>query len=473
MSAALNMEVSHENELSRLEAAFTDGNIGGCCPDGYLCQTAGDCVPPSGSPYTYGCPASHYLCPSSANYGCCPDGMGCAVNQCYSTESSTITTTMTVKTTEDGSVRTVTRTTVTVKTPDVPTAFPTLDSEDGSDDQALLKYFPTAVAKVSPTNSPDDKDDGGGGGLSTGQLGGIIAGAVAFLIIVLVGAYIIIRHLNKVVAAVSSTKQSSSSDNKPRPPMREFKPTDSEIDALSVDPLMASPRPSYPRQASSPDYHFGAGSPDLSLSDQTPTSFGGAYQMVSPGNNSRNTSIDETANNGLGYFDTLRGRPPRLSQQSGASTALPAAAKRASNDSHGTYQHVRHWSNASEGSTDTEAGGQHAQAALMELEGSPYVPELMGSPTVSAVGSPRPEERQRSNSGSRPPVAHQRKRSESRVGREQGAGSTQLGVVDEEIHGFHGPSDQLMGQTAHRPATQGSGGQGRLGIGADENSTAQ
>lgn len=75
---------------------------GGCCPDGYLCETADNCVPPSGSAYTYDCPASQYLCPSSLSYGCCPNGMACGVNQCYSSDPVTVTSTMVITTTIGG-----------------------------------------------------------------------------------------------------------------------------------------------------------------------------------------------------------------------------------------------------------------------------------------------------------------------------------------------------------------------------------
>lgn len=360
---------------------------------------------------------------------------------------------MTVRTTEDGDARTYTTKVTTVTTPEAPTTMP---DPDGDTDQALLKFFPSAVPKVSPTSTPDNDD--GGGGLSTGQLGGIIAGAVAFLIIILVGAYIIIRHLNQVVAAVSTTKQSSTDAS--RPPMR-HKLTDSEIDALSVDPLMMSPRPSVRprRHASTPDYQFSQASLDLSMGEQTPTSFGGAYQIVSPGSDGRHPSVDGPGGM-VSYFDTLPARPARFSQQSGATTV-----KRTSKDSQGTYapvRHGRHYSNASEGSTDNEAGGEGRIQTPMELEATPFVPELMGSPT---------DEGRRSFSGTatgempKPPLAHQRKRSESRLGRDSSVGPTPLGVVSEEIHGFHGPSDRMMGQTGHRPETRGSG---RGGLGSGE-----
>lgn len=406
-------------------------------------------MPPSGSPYTLGCPASHTLCPSSLSYGCCKSGMGCAVNQCYSTEAKTITTTRIITTTKNGNPTTYETIATTVKIPEAPTVLPTGGSSDdsGNNDQFVFKYFPSAVPKVSPTSAAED-DDGGGSGLSTGALAGIIAGAVAFLIIVLLAAFIIIRHLNKVVATVSSSLQSNST--KSRPPMREFKPTDSEVDVFSVDPLMASPRPTVPRQDSAVDSQLGMGSPTYSSGDPTPSGLAaGAYQsMPESASNSRHTSFDVMS--GISYFDGS-GQPPRANQQSGIIST--AAMNRMSNDSRGAYAHVRHWSNASEGSEGREVGGWNSTPK--ELEAKIYMPELPHS--SSTVASPHEEQGRTSASVSspgamaRPPLVHQRKRSD-----QQGR-SDALGILTEEMHGFHGPSNHLVGQTvSHRPGTRGT-----------------
>lgn len=361
--------------------------------------------------------------------------MGCAVNQCYSTEGTTITTDMTVTTTKDGDTRTYTTKRTTVQEPDVPTELPTVNvDEDG--EQQVLKYFPSSVPKETEMASNDD-NEGGGGGLSTAQLAGIVTGAVAFLILVIVAAFIVIRHLNKVVAAVGDSKQSSSSAT--RPPMKQFKPTDSEIDALSVDPLMMTPQPRNPRKDPTSDV--------VSSTDETPSSFAGAYQPVSAVN-SRHASWDDNGHIGS-YFDAISGRNRRFSMQSGGA---PSSQNRVSADSQGTYMHVRHWSDASDGSNDA----RHPPNTLVtELEARSVIPELPGSPTT--VGSPTEDQRRRSSGGTsisgvmaRPPVAHQRLRSGTARGNE-------LGVVDEEIHGFHGPRDRMVGQTeAHRPESPGS-----------------
>ena len=346
--------------------------------------------------------------------------MACAINQCYSTSLETITSEIVITTTSRGDAVTITTETVTVRTPDAPTELPGgIPGDDSDDSQQVLKYYQPAVAKTQPTEDPDD--GGGDGGLSKGALGGIIAGAVAFLIIVIVGAYIIIRHLNQVVAAVGTNSKQSSSNNS-RPPIRDFKPTDSEVDALSVDPLMMSSR--YKMAAS-----VGI-SDNVSSTDMTPSSFAGVYQPASIAG-SRHTSME--MGNVTGYFDNVptTTAAARFSAQS-ASTGV----HRMSADSQGTYTHLRQCSNASEASSDGgdayRPGVTYNGMLATELEARSIVPELPGSP--STIGSPR------MGGMARPPATHQRMRS--------GTGElSELGVVDEEIHGYHGPTDRVTGHT--------------------------
>lgn len=359
---------------------------------------------------------------------------------------------MTITTTEDGERVTVTTKSTSVSEPDIPTKLPEVDAGD-EDEQFLLKYFPSASAKETASSSSDDDDNGGGGGLSTGELAGIVTGAVAFLILVIVAAFIIIRHLNKVVAAVSNSNQSGTSSSRTRPVMKQFKPTDSEIDVLSVDPLMMSPRPSAVRMGSST-------LDGASSSDVTPSSFAGAYQAVST-IQSRHASWD-SAGNVSSYFDTIPGRQPRYSVQS--TVQNPSTLNRVSNDSSGTYMHVRHWSNASEESHEgnnnsnpsvNNPGATAPPTLLTELEAKSVVPELPGSPTETNVGSPTEDYRRRSSGGQSissvlgsSGTMHQRMRSGTARGGE-------LGVVNEEMHGFHGPNDRMAGRT-ERPGSRGS-----------------
>ncbi|CAG9938606.1 unnamed protein product [Clonostachys rosea f. rosea IK726] len=340
---------------------------GGCCPDGYLCQTAGNCVPPSGSPYTLGCPASQYLCPSSLSYGCCPNGMGCAVNQCYSTVPVTKTSEMVITTTQSGKTSTYTTRSLSVSTPVAPTR---LGNGDGDSD-AVMKYFPSALAKATPSAEASSSDNsGGGGGLTKAQLAGIVTGAVAFLVLVIVIAFIVIRHLNKVVAAVASSKSGGS-----QPQMRQRKNAQFEVDSLMMPPTTK------------------AASDIASSTGQTPTSFAGHYQPVSTVPSVSASTPDIGA--GAGYFDINPHHgggvqvPRRTSQQS---TGYSIAPDRPSNDSYGGYTHVRSFSDASDGS-DGGVGQQQQQhqgvpqpfspGLVTELDSRAVVPELPGSPGSS------------------------------------------------------------------------------------------
>lgn len=441
--------------------------IGGCCPDGYLCQTADNCIPPASVSYTYECSVGSYLCPAELNYGCCPNGMGCGVNQCFSTEPSTRTTVSVATLTVDGEVERSTTTVTTTIPARTPTTLPRPNDENY--DPELVKFFPPELAKVSPTASPDDDDSGGGGGLSTGALVGIVIGAVAFLIIVLVAAFIIIRHLNKVVAAVGGSKGSTAS----RPPVmveRPFaddddtsgymrnrrgyprgysKPTDSDYDARSVDPSIVTPRPD---QASS---HTNG--PPTTTTDVTGTSFAGNYQAVSTAN----------THNMPGYFDVVAALPPR---QKSVTRSSSNADHRVSGESDGTAfaqassSHVRQLSDVSDESSGngmTVAPYNPHPAPMTELHGRSIVPELYGSQSPNDQISPLEEARRRSTASSLGYYSymggnstHQRARNGNGSG---GAGAGRageipgLGIVDEEIHGFYGPSDGVVGATRHDP----------------------
>src|SRR5687768_13160321 len=100
----------------------TDDHIGSCCPDGWACDTADRCLPPSGSAYTFGCPTGQYLRPSSEDYGCCPNGMACGKNRCYSTDATTITRIVDFTKTRDGEETVLRSTSTTVRSPARPTA---------------------------------------------------------------------------------------------------------------------------------------------------------------------------------------------------------------------------------------------------------------------------------------------------------------------------------------------------------------
>ena len=378
------------------------------------------------------------------------------MNQCYSTDPTTITTTMTMKTTQHKTVAVITTTAVRVETPTAPSSIPTQTAQS-VDGLAVVKVFPTAVAKVSPFTSNISSGSGGGSSISSGEIAGIAIAGVAVVALAIIGAWIILRRLNKVAAAVGqSGKRSESSTT--RPPMKQYRPTTSEVDAMSVDPLM-SPRPAHARHGSSGDggvgNHSGVTSPDLSsLGDQTPTSFGGVYQSVTPSSNGRG-GIDSVGHM-ISYFDPLGRGSPRISDPS----SLTRSHNRVSNDSRATYTHVRQWSDASEASSDKAVRisvDRSSTSPLIELEAKGLMPELAAS--ESAAMSPGQEsgifgEDDLPSIAVRVPSTHQRKRGEGWMGRQDQADvSSRLGVVDEEIHGFHGPDDRLQGKTAIRPPT--------------------
>ncbi|WZH39274.1 uncharacterized protein QYS62_000183 [Fusarium acuminatum] len=380
------------------------------------------------------CATSMKLCPASLNGGCCPENYDCAKESCQATTKgpSTCGTKIGWHVCE---------------------AVYGVDAGE-SNDQAVLKYFPSTIPKVSPTMSADEGDDNKGG-LSTGALAGIVAGSVAFLIIVLVAAFIIIRHLNKVVAAVGTPKTSNGSNSHSRP-TREFKTADSEVDELSANPLihpsMIPPRPTNPGPDSAATSPFGIASPDRISNEPTPGG-NGYHAVAGSANTSRHPSFDAMGNRDDYFSAVAAGDQHRTSQ---ISRFTGSTRNRSSTDSHGTYTHVRNYSNASEGSDGTPGvmAGAHSTA---ELEATPYIPELPSSP--SSVVFPRDERRRSSGSAAsvpNRPAISQRQSSGTRT-RSDSQGQSNLSIVNEEMHGFYGPSEHLVGQTdSHRPDTRGS-----------------
>ncbi|KDN63725.1 hypothetical protein CSUB01_03188 [Colletotrichum sublineola] len=342
-------------------------------------------------------------------------------------------------TTKDAThVMTTTLTATTVLTPSrpttAPTALATMDAQDP--DQVVFKYYPSTVPKEQPLSSNTNDSDG----LTSGQIAGIVAGGVGLLIIVLVAAWIIIRHLNKVVQAVETSNKGTSSGAQSRPSMYQFKPTPSEVEDMSVDPLMMSPRPSHRRHDSDTATDF------TSSYRGTPGSVG-EYQPVPQGSGSDRHASYDSAYTG-GYFD-VPDRGQRVSQGSSAWIGL----HRGSTDSQGTYAHLRQWSNASEANSDH--GSVDNRTPFQELDSTPYVPELAATPVPDAVALA--EARRRSAGGqlgmSRPPAVHQRRRSSeggNGRGRSDSSAAAGLSVVSEdaEVIGRCGPSDRVAGQTS-------------------------
>ncbi|KAL0940430.1 uncharacterized protein CTRU02_203193 [Colletotrichum truncatum] len=410
----------------------------GCCPEGYRCERGSNCVAVSGVVYSQSCPASYYLCPASLSYGCCRNGLGCAVSACYSTDPSTYIQTTTITTTDEATrVLTTTVTATTVITPSRPSTAPPANPTVEADrpDQVVFKYYPSIIPKEQPISDDDDSSDG----LTTAQIAGIVAGGVGLLIIVLVAAWIIIRHLNKVVQAVETSNRGTSTGTKSRPSVYQFKPTPSEVDDMSVDPLMMSPRPSHRRRDSETTTNTNNfASPDFTPPYRGTPGTVGDYQPVPQGSGSDRHMSYDSAYNG-GYFDVVSDRSHRNSQGSSAWIGV----HRQSTDSQGTYAHLRHWSNASEASSE----------GMQELDSTPYVPELAATPVPDAAA----EARRRSGSGlsgmSRPAAVHQRRRSSDggngRGRSDSSAAAGGLSVVSEdtEVSANFGASNYGLGQT--------------------------
>ncbi|KAH7347562.1 hypothetical protein B0T11DRAFT_142654 [Plectosphaerella cucumerina] len=440
---------------------------GGCCPVGTICRRGGRCVPPEDYTVPLQCPTNYFQCPSSLNFGCCRTGMACAASACYSTQPSTYVITRTLTTTNsDDVVMTTTERETTVSTPSPPTAAPTIGSGGGDDQFVINKYYPQVVEKVDPVITPSDS----GGGLTTVQIVGIVIGIVGLLIIVIIIAWVVIRHLNKVVAVVESKQGTSkdSSGSKERPPMGQYRnsgrPTPSEVDDMSIDPLMMSPRPANRRLLSDSD-SAGIGAPSPSFGTPSPGMPNG-YQAVPTASHSR-ASHDSSNQGAAGYFDVATDNAHRVSGQSSA-----WASNRQSIDSQGTqsavHGHSRHWSESSAGGTSDVHNPGWNQA--YELDSTARPPELHGESVISPVDpTPSPYDPRRASDSSvvsamtvagaaptRPQANLARRRSgEGRGGRSESVGQVgpaqaTLSVVteDTELIGHYGPSDRAAGQTA-------------------------
>ncbi|KAH8678196.1 hypothetical protein BX600DRAFT_146881 [Xylariales sp. PMI_506] len=399
-------------------------NAGSCCPVGYIC---GDqCTPPAGTTQT--CSASYFACPSSLGYGCCPNGMACGIGACYSTNPSTAVVTIPVTTTNSaGSRITSVVTETTVITPSI------ITTSTGAG--AIPKLVASTISKEAAieTNSSS-----GNSGLTQPQLGGIIGGVCVLLIAIIVAAIIIVRRLKKTAEVVES-KRGSSAENQTRASTKPGfgPPTVTEIDVNDIDPLMQTPsiRPSHllsrpeladvDLQQPSP-----ARSPPLGPNQFVPPTWSGQYNLVPSGGESspRHPSIDSTTR---GYYDpAIYPQPP---QSAGDRTSYDSQATAPAT---ATSRHGR-WSNASE--VSGSADGAHGFSEL----------EALGD------GGHR-----RSGSGAtRPAAAHIRRNSDGHQRGLSDSSPVQAALLDTvtevgELHGYYGPVNQQIGQTAARPESQ-------------------
>ncbi|KAK3684239.1 hypothetical protein B0T22DRAFT_347361, partial [Podospora appendiculata] len=427
-------------------------DAGGCCPVGYVCGP-NDCTPAAGVSNTFtSCPNNYYLCPASYNFGCCLNGMGCASNACYSTAAVTSILTQTVTTTSNGVTVTTTRTALTVGAPTPPTGIP---SEDPN---IAPKYVPTTVPKRPATSSAANDDTG----LTRAQLGGIVAGAVALLLAVITAAILIIRRLKQVEETMESKKGSSSGPTKTQSNAqmeyygRQLHISPSDMDNVSIDPLMATPNTTNNNSGVATPQLGGMGDATRGRSNSDNFSHvpNGHAHDTSADMNVRQASMDSS---GPGYFDI----PARVQNVPGARQPMSAAGMRSSTDSHSTqgqygqyaYTHYRQQSDASE----LSAHGSDSGGGMVSPQ---FVPELDSAEAyVELPGAEQNGSRSRSSSvaGASPRASfgHSRRRSDGANGPRTdgpaaGSGFGPLGVVNEsaEIHGYYGPSDQQAGQTS-------------------------
>ncbi|ETS73298.1 hypothetical protein PFICI_14903 [Pestalotiopsis fici W106-1] len=388
---------------------------GACCPQDYTCSD-GKCIPPAGENVT--CSSGHYACPASLGGGCCQSGMGCKLDGCYSTASSTFTISKAVTTTDSvGSTMTSSLTYTTTQAPS-----PVTKVSAGP----LPAYTQSTVSKMAAIETSPSS-----GGLNQAQLGGVIGGVVAIFVAVIVAALLVIRRLRKNARIMEDSKRGSSVANQTVTSSKRGAPVTTTVTEVcetnDLDPLTLEHhfgRPGHLRAESDSStvgrHQSPARSPGLSSGHSTPPAWPGLYKPVhNPDNQAQQSSIYSGSD---GYDDA-----ERQFQTSRASES------RASYDSQTSNVRSRHYSNVSEVSGSWD--GQHG---LSEL----------GDATMEAS-------RRRSSSGAttrpvptyprRTSDTHQRGRSDSSA-----PALAPLSEINEALHGYYGPSDRQVGQTADR-----------------------
>ncbi|KXX73840.1 hypothetical protein MMYC01_209992 [Madurella mycetomatis] len=437
----------------------------GCCPVGLIC-VEDDCAPPAGSsPISSECSTGYFLCPSSLNYGCCMNGMGCARYACYSTDPVTSTVIQAITTTSDDQVMTTTTTAVTTITPTPPEETPTAWNSN-----TIAKFIPTSVPKV-PAN---DASNGSDGGLSGGALGGIIAGVVVLLIVVVVAAFLVIRRLKRVEEVMESKKGSSSGKKSKSHSQAQIEHygrqlhAPADVDDMSIDPLMIASNASTSAAATPQPGAHGTGhgrSGSTGLNPFPDMFHNHHHQGAAAADRSRHASPDSNQ----GYFDV----PARAQNVPGGNQQpMVSARMRSSTESsahsgqqYGGYAyHWRQQSNASELSADGSDHGAnvHSPLVIPELDGSGGFVEL---PSAVERDMYSPRSRSGSATGARAgggggygAGSHARKRSDGRTAGVDGgpgpalagvgAGLAPLDEAAENMHGYYGRRNQQAGQTA-------------------------
>ncbi|SPO03547.1 uncharacterized protein DNG_06230 [Cephalotrichum gorgonifer] len=370
---------------------------GGCCPVGSICERGSRCIPAPGVSYSHECGASSFLCPQSLGYGCCQNGLACGKDRCFATDPVTNVFTRTTTTTGADGPETVTTTVTTVSTPGASeTGETTVDSQ-------FYKFYPTAVDKVQPIITEDDDNGDGKGGLTKGQLGGVVAGAIILLIIVVIAAWLIIRRLNRVAKAVEEQKPDGPDDR--RETLEYPQKGTPESESLRTSAASRSRH-----RSGTTDSDYSEGGPSL-FGLSTPSTFG-AWSRRHSNRSSASSSAGRTISSWTrsNSHRSVNGRSPGID---GAGTPV---------------------------SSLSEPAELEAKNTPAELSGDP-APITPITPELSGEGVPAGKKARAAGEGQ----GHGHKRSISTA--------PQLDVVSEdegEMHGYYGPLDKMVGQTAAR-----------------------
>ncbi|KAK6825434.1 hypothetical protein PG987_012928 [Apiospora arundinis] len=363
--------------------------------------------------------------------GCCSSGMGCGVSVCFSTNPTTaVVSTPTVVTDSKGH-------TVTSQVLYTTTMMPSQASGTSGQPGAVPKVVATTVSRIPAMQTVAGNTNSTG--LSSAALGGIVAGVVVVLLAVIVAAFIIVRRLRRTEKAIEVSKRGSSNGQQTTSSHKQgFGST--TVTEVDIDPLsQATPslRPSHYRDGSDSSvngrYSSPARSPPLTDGRGTPETWQG-----------RLTGQYNPVPNGEG--DGLR--HPSMESMGGQHdyTRYPQSQgpHRVSYDSQSTYTYrPGRQSNASEVS-----GSMDGQHGFSELDAIDTLGRRRSSGTRATGGS----RRQSTDSAYR--------------GRSESAAANTIAPLEAvneaaELHGYYGPQDKQVGQTAARPTSTGGPTQGR------------
>ncbi|KAI1817630.1 hypothetical protein GGS20DRAFT_507843 [Poronia punctata] len=391
---------------------------GGCCKLGTVCGS-GVCIPPPDGP-AVSCPADSFACPASLGGGCCRTGQNCGHGICFYATPKTDQVTEGVTTTDSRgreTVTVVTRTTTYTEGP-ITTGSSSLGAT------TIPQFFPSTVSKIEAQETDDSSS--GATGLSSGALGGIVAGVIVLLVSIIGAATFIILRLKRAEraakaaeAAAESKRESSNSRSRSHKPGF-GQPSVSEIDTVTdIDsqqfPIMGhSPRPRT-RTLSSVAGGASRSTPNFTISGtSSPPPLGIFNYVPSEFSDGRQSSLDS-------YGQRDNNNNSRVSHRISADA-----------DQYLQYGHSRHPSETS------ELEGPHGTSELETLDAEAEARRRSGSATRAGI---KPQARWSGDSSG-----------PARGRGDSNAPAASLDTVNEihELHGHYGPPDAVSGQTAAR-----------------------